>query len=100
MENLDIANVAAILEDRHDFLNKKAFGDPLDEFGLKGYTVVSTGTFSGEPYTKAITVKDSNGNVYVHYYGTGDDAQQNGYQNLDQCESAAFHTEFRISGLP
>ncbi|MDR2670382.1 MAG: DUF2974 domain-containing protein [Oscillospiraceae bacterium] len=72
MDTFDVANVAAILEDKHDSLNNKVFGDALDAIGLPGYTVVSTGTFPGEPYTKAITVKDANGNMFVHFYGTGD----------------------------
>ena len=72
MDNDDVANLAAILEDNHDALNGLRYGDPLDSFGLDGYTVVSTGTFPGEPYTKAITVEDPNGNIIIHFYGTGD----------------------------
>ena len=37
---------------------------------LNGFTVVDVGKFDGKP--KAITVKDSNGNIYVHFNGTGD----------------------------
>jgi len=73
MDNLnDVANFAAILETKHGDLNHLDSGDKLNQIGLDGYTVVSTFTFNNNPYISAITVRDSAGNVYVHYFGTGD----------------------------
>ena len=71
MGNDDIARVAAILEKNHDDLNKVKRGYFLDSFDLPGYTVVDKKPFPGEDYDKVITVEDVNGNVFIHYYGTG-----------------------------
>jgi hypothetical protein len=72
LENDELARVAAILENNHEYLNKVREQDPLDIIGLNGFEVVTTGTFSDQDYTKAIVVRDGDGNIYVHYYGTGD----------------------------
>lgn len=85
----DKANVAAKLEHYHGKLNNYLPEDSLKEIGLDGYTILESDSFSiprgeynllgqssdksyAEPYIKAITVKDKAGNIYVHFYGTGD----------------------------
>lgn len=72
MQNLDIVNTAAQLEVCHSSLNEMAPKDSLDMLGFENCTVINTGIFDGQPYTKAIAIKDGNDNVHVHFYGTGD----------------------------
>ncbi len=83
------AEVAAKLEYYHDKLNNLHPGDSLKDLGLNNYSILETNYFTvpageysipghdssipfEEPYIKAITVKDPDGNIYVHFYGTGD----------------------------
>lgn len=87
------AEVAAKLEFYHDILNnvqpEDSLEERLEELGLDNFTVLESSYFAipageynipghdpsvpfEEPYIKAITVKDSDGNIYVHFYGTGD----------------------------
>lgn len=74
------AETGAILETSFDTIAEMGQGGPADLSdlpGLDGYTVVDVGTFDRGPELgggcyKAITVVDAEGNIYVHYRGTGD----------------------------
>ena len=66
----DIANKGAWLEIDFNAISRQKPGKDYD-----GITLVDVGIFShdnGYTYAKAITIKDADGNVYVHYNGTGD----------------------------
>ena len=78
MDNANAANIAALLESNHENLpNYTCIDDgndsaALDIPGLEGFTVVCTGTFQNQSYIKAIAVEDRSGNLFVHFFGTGD----------------------------
>ena len=94
--NDEIARIAAILEKNHKLLDDLSPKATLDSIGLKGYMVVSTGTFQDQTYTKAIAIKDNEDNIYIHYYGTGNgnwkyNAAAYGEPPSDTQEWAADH---------
>lgn len=76
--------IAALLERKFDAIAaiKKTDKEDLSNLGLKGFTLVDVGKFPREEYKgkypedwvskKAIVVKDAQGNLYVHFNGTGD----------------------------
>ncbi len=76
----DQAQIAAIMETSFDVIAERGKGGPAELNGipgLDGYTVLEVGSFDrgsdygGDCY-KAITVMDKEGNIYVHFRGTGD----------------------------
>ena len=82
----DQAEVAALLETNFYQLAKYGPGTIDGVPGLEGFEVLNVGTFDRNEYPspypmenisdpnafKAITVRDSQGNIYVHFNGTGD----------------------------
>lgn len=82
----DQAEVAALLETNFYQLAKYGPGTIDGVPGLEGFEVLNVGTFDRSEYPspypmenisdpnafKAITVRDSQGNIYVHFNGTGD----------------------------
>lgn len=76
----DQAQIAAIMETSFDLIAERGKGGPAELNGIPGlddYTVLEVGSFDrgsdygGDCY-KAITVMDKEGNIYVHFRGTGD----------------------------
>jgi hypothetical protein len=67
----DIAAVGAKLE-----IISKEFRGKDAGYKYDGFELISTGELTREPggmaTVKAITVRDANGNIYVHFTGTGD----------------------------
>ena len=75
MDTLNTAEIGATLEVGFDKIAKSRQTDDLGAYGLDGYTLVDVGSFTretGETYPKAITVRDPDGNIFVHFRGTGD----------------------------
>ncbi|MBR5969769.1 MAG: DUF2974 domain-containing protein [Lachnospiraceae bacterium] len=71
----DQAQVAALLE--ANFSDIKDGRYPTNDLkhyhsSLEGYELLDVGTFETNGSAKAITVRDPNGNIYVHFNGTGD----------------------------
>ena len=84
MNELELATIGANLEAKFDKIAKEDPGTKLDtlNFTVEGqsgtctyeFTLVDKMEFTnetGETF-KAFTVRDQNGNIYVHYRGTGD----------------------------
>ena len=71
------ARVAAVLEKNMGVLETNAVREgTLNLKGLEGYTLLKKGYMTGEnadvSTLKAVVVQDPEGNIYVHYRGTGD----------------------------
>jgi hypothetical protein len=75
MSTHDVATNGARLEVAFEKLSQLRLGQTYE-----GFTVIDIGTYvrgnnesyPGESYPKAITIRDKNGNIYVHFNGTGD----------------------------
>lgn len=69
----EVARVALILEKYHHHQHMPQEESDLlpPEWGLEGFSLVHSESFRGKD-TKVVVVKDSNNNLYVHFYGTGD----------------------------
>lgn len=78
----DQAQIAAIIELKFDDMKMLDADAPLDNLGLKGFTFVDMGEFDRDIYRdtypdnigfmKAVTLRGPDGQLYVHYNGTGD----------------------------
>lgn len=83
-DSVNPTELAASLEYHFDEISKlkDSRGKSLTSYGLDGYTLVEVGEFERQEYQskypddwisdKAIVVKDSEGNLYVHFRGTAD----------------------------
>ena len=69
----NVANIGAELE--ANFTNYSKVGDTYNGFEILDIFMYKRGEdekYPGVEYPKAITVKDGDGNIYVHFKGTGD----------------------------